>query len=258
METARACQDPMVNNVGTLAWMIKLCVQGDTLNSHLNSHPCAARSADFKCQECGLHFADVAGLKLHQKRVHQLPTLPPVKGDFRQHSVDGMPVCRFCMKDLKTWHNFCRHFAGRHCSVMWRAQQEALQDTPGQQEDVATPRQDAGPSAGFERQVSSTVDRNQPSEGTHVQEVDTPLRQIRALGKPLNQWMEIVQNTHILEQLKHRCCVCSQWIANIRSVKLHVLKVHPEIYNTAGAAALADCKKKSGASYPLANSVVHR
>ena len=79
---------------------------------------------------------------------------------------------------------------------MWRAQQEALQDTPGQQEDVSTPRQDAGPCASFDGQVSSVVDRNQPSEGTHVQEVDTPLNQIRALGKPLNQWMEIAQNTH--------------------------------------------------------------
>ena len=91
--------------------------------------------------------------------------------------------------------------------------------------------------------LRSIVDRNQPSEGTHVQEVDAPLHQIRALGKPLNQWMEIEQNTHIIEQLRHRCCICSQWIANIRSIKLHVLKVHPEIYNAAGAAALTDCKK---------------
>ena len=131
MESARASHDPMVNNVGTLAWMIKLCVQGDSLTSHLNNCPCTnpseptttsasgemgnspaplprphqgaeaggliggqleARTAEYKCQECGLHFAGVAGLKLHQKRVHQMPTLPPAKGDFREHSIDGMPV----------------------------------------------------------------------------------------------------------------------------------------------------------------------
>ena len=40
MENARASQDPMVNNVGTLAWMIKLCVQGGSLTSHLSNHPC--------------------------------------------------------------------------------------------------------------------------------------------------------------------------------------------------------------------------
>ena len=55
--------------------------------------------------------------------------------------------------------------------------------------------------------------------------------------------MSIAQHTDILEQLRHRCCICSQWVANIRSIKLHVLKVHPEFYNTAGAAALADCRK---------------
>ena len=74
--------------------------------------------------------------------LHQLPTPPPVKGDFGQHSVDGMPVRRFCKKDLKTWHNFCRHFAGRHCSVMWRAQQEALQATAEEHASIQPPRQD--------------------------------------------------------------------------------------------------------------------
>ena len=119
--------------------MVKLCVQGDSLTSRLNNCPCTnhstpaatsasgdvgnppaplprpqqgaeaggliggqleARPAEHKCQECGLHFADVSGLKLHQKRVHQMPTLPPAKGGFREHSIDGMPVCRFGRKDL--------------------------------------------------------------------------------------------------------------------------------------------------------------
>ena len=36
-----------------------------------------ARSVAFECPDCALHFADVASLKLHRKRVHQLPALPP-------------------------------------------------------------------------------------------------------------------------------------------------------------------------------------
>ena len=125
---------------------------------------------------------------------------------------------------------------------MWRAEQETLPDTPERQEHVSAPRQDAGPRAAFERRVNSAVDRRQTSEGTHVHESDTPLSQIRALCKPLSQWMDVAQHAYILEQLKHRCCICSQWVANI-SIKLHVLKVHPEMYNTAGATALADCKQ---------------
>ena len=188
-----------------------------------------------------VHFADVAGLKLHQKRVHQMPTLPPAKGDFREHSVDGMPVCRFCRKDLKTWHNFCRHFSGRHCLVMWRAQ---LCKTCQRARSVIRHR---GRLLAREpilcEPYSCAVAVHQVSDRTSAQEPNTPLSQIRALCKPLSQWMSIAQHTDILEQLRHRCCICSQWVANIRSIKLHVLKVRPDFYNTAGAAALAACRK---------------
>ena len=92
--------------------------------------------------------------------------------------------------------------------------------------------------------VHDSGDVLQGSGTEQISHQDTPLALIRALSLPVKQWMDIAQHAHILEMLKHRCCVCvSQWIANIRSVKLHVLKVHPEIYKSTGAEALADCKK---------------
>ena len=126
---------------------------------------------------------------------------------------------------------------------MWRAQQATLQDMSEGQERDAAPRQDAGAGADFVSRTHSTVAVDQVSDRTPAQESNASLSQIRALCKPLSQWMSIAQHTDILEQLRHRCCLCSQWVANIRSIKLHVLKVHSEFYNTAGAAALADCRE---------------
>ena len=202
-----------------------------------------ARSASFKCLDCALRYADVASLKLHQKRVRQLPNLPPMKGDFRQNSIDGMPVCKFCKKDLKTWHNFCRRFAGRRCSVMWRTQQEASKASAADSAQLQSSRNDANPTASSAPPLTYAVDVQQGTDQAAAYQADMPLAVIRALSLLLKQWMDIAQHTHILDQLKHRCCVCSQWIANIRSVKLHVLKVQPEIYKATGAAALAGCKK---------------
>ena len=191
-----------------------------------------ARSASFKCLDCALRYADVASLKLHQKRVHQPPNLPPIKGDSRQNSIDGMPVCKFCNRGT-IFVGVLQVGTARPCGEPSRKRRRPQQQTV---------LNDANPTASSAPPLNDAVDVQQGTDQAAACQADMPLAVIRALSLLLKQWMDIAQHTHILDQLKHRCCVCSQWIANIRSVKLHVLKVQPEIYKTTGAAALAGCK----------------
>ena len=288
LDSARSSLDPMVHHPAVLAWMTAICVQGDLLQSHLAKGPTPtlgdplsvtasgesagqpislprphqgaaegsliggqleARPAEYKCTECSLCFADLAGMKLHLKRVHQMPQLPPEAGNFREHSVDGMPVCKFCHKDLKTWRNFCRHFSGRHCSSRWQAQHAAPLGEPDAPPELRSAAEGSTISPDPESRRRCTVETGRSDDSATTGGI-TAVQLIRSLNRPLHQWLDVLQESQIMEQLRHRCCICSQWIANIRSVKLHILKVHPDIYHSSGAAALADCRKVGHVTSP--------
>ena len=82
------------------------------------------RQAVFSCPTCCLCFPDLATLKKHHAKHHASPITPPHPtanaAEIRQHSVDGMPVCKHCGKDYVTWFNLKRHIQHGHCTARWQ------------------------------------------------------------------------------------------------------------------------------------------
>ena len=81
------------------------------------------RTARFMCPTCLLWFPDLMVLKRHHRQSHDTPLPDPQSSlaadEVREHSLDGMPVCRHCHKDFVTWFNLKRHFQKGHCTARW-------------------------------------------------------------------------------------------------------------------------------------------
>ena len=48
---------------------------------------------------------------------------------FREHSAQGMPVCKHCQQDLINWYSCKHHFRYRHCPILWLLEQDRQADT---------------------------------------------------------------------------------------------------------------------------------
>ena len=70
-------------------------------------------------------------LKRHHRQSHNAPLPDPQSSleaaEVREHSLDGMPVCKHCCKDFVTWFNLKRHLQKGHCTARWTDQ---AADTP--------------------------------------------------------------------------------------------------------------------------------
>ncbi len=287
LESAELSSDPMISYPAVTSWLRTLAARTSDLVSHLSKyavpvhHPPPpgledqvedppalprphagaeaggfiggqeeARPAIYPCPDCSLHFADLAGLKAHLRKFHQLPSLPQEAGHFREHAMDGMPRCRHCLRDLKNYYNFRRHFAGRHCPVLGLQQGDRSHDTSaptGEPPQTASlpeaqyPAQEKRPvvlpvDSSTRTEVPSTTAPNATAE-------EPPVKSIARLDLRRSEWLHIFRFPHIKQQLQHRCVICSQWLANIRSIKLHVRSVHTDIYNSLGQQATVDCSK---------------
>ena len=56
-------------------------------------------------------------------------------------------------------------------------------------------------------------------------------------------WLRFASQPEAQQVLRRFCGVCGQWLANIRSAKLHYRSVHSAIYEKFNTVAAADCKR---------------
>ena len=80
------------------------------------------RTAQFMCPTCLLWY---------HRQSHNAPLPDPQSSleaaEVREHSLDGMPVCKHCCKDFVTWFGLKRHLQKGHCTARWTDQ---AADTP--------------------------------------------------------------------------------------------------------------------------------
>ena len=92
------------------------------------------RTAQFMCPTCLLWFPDLMVLKRHHRQSHNAPLPDPQSSleaaEVREHSLDGMPVCKRCCKDFVTWFNLKRHLQKGHCTARWTDQAPILSLEP--------------------------------------------------------------------------------------------------------------------------------
>ena len=163
--------------------------------------------------ECGVYFANESSMRKHRSRKHPevLPEKVPDPEIRRElHCIDGMPTCRGCGKQFHHMHTLLKHIRNKRC-----AGGNVLVESAG----------------------------NEP----------LPLCQRHEL---LQQW--IVGGTNaLLESLKsdaslkkemlEHCCLCRQWVADRRHIKLHIRQSHGVQCQEIHDKAVAGCQQLTGA-----------
>ena len=210
------------------------------------------RRAVFSCPTCCLYFPDLATLKKHHAKHHASPITPPHPtanaAEVRQHSVDGMPVCKHCGKDYVTWYNLKRHIQHGHCTTRWQtalAPQPSPASTPvevGHDPVLSPPKvpqtAEAPPVAGAP--ISA------PISGEPMQALNSPsgcsLLSDLIPASP-TQWLSFARHPEVRTTLRQFCATCGQWLVSVKSIKLHYRHVHVDIYHRFCQAAADDCKK---------------
>ena len=98
------------------------------------------------CNVCGLSFATRASLRAHVTRKHQGGGVQSaarakaaaknknLRSQYMVHSVEGLPICKHCLKEFTGWPQFAYHFANASCSVL-----HAEQGSPPQPGDDPAP-----------------------------------------------------------------------------------------------------------------------
>ena len=210
------------------------------------------RQTVFSCPTCSLGFPDLATLKKHHTKHHASPIVPPHPtanaAEVRQHSVDGMPVCRHCGKDYVTWFNLRRHIQQGHCTTRWQATmphpthhtstRTDLNHSPAQPQPEAMQTTEASPKAAA--LATAPVPGEPKQAGTNP---SSPSLDSALIPTSPTQWLSFARLPEVQAKLRQFCVTCGQWLVSVKSVKLHYRYVHADIYNRFGQAAAADCKK---------------
>ena len=210
------------------------------------------RQAVFSCPTCCLCFPDLATLKKHHAKHHASPVTPPHPtanaAEIRQHSVDGMPVCRHCGKDYITWFNLKRHIQHGHCTRRW---QTALASPQPPAPVLAEVGRNSAPSTLQVPQAAADPLAEDPPATAPVSGVPTPTADLPPGGSILSalipaspaQWLTFARHPEVQRTLRQFCATCGQWLVSVKSIKLHYQHVHTDIYHRFCQAAAADCKK---------------
>ena len=206
------------------------------------------RQAIFSCPTCCLCFPDLATLKKHHAKHHASPITPPHPtanaAEIRQHSVDGMPVCKHCGKDYITWFNLKRHIQHGHCTRRW---QTALASQQPPAPTLAVVGHNPAPSM-LEVPRAAADD---PPATAPVPGAPTPAADLPPSGSLLSelipaspaQWLHFARRPEVQTTLRQFCATCGQWLVSVKSIKLHYRHVHTDIYHRFCQAAADDCKK---------------
>ena len=210
------------------------------------------RAATFSCPTCRLCFPDLAALKKHHAKHHASPVTPPHPtadaAEIRQHSVNGMPVCKHCGKDYITWFNLKRHIQNGHCTRRWQtalapqaspAPEFASEGQSIVQSMLQVPRSDADPLEDAPPTTAPAPGAPMPAEGP------PPSGSLLSAMIPVSptKWLHFARCPEVQATLRQFCATCGQWLVSVKSIKLHYRHIHTDIYNRFCQTAAADCRK---------------
>ena len=214
-----------------------------------------AKAALFVCEHCYLAFPTLSALKRHCKEIHRLP-IPCRQGGFQRHlhGTLGLPTCKRCGKDLGTWNHLCTHIMENHCQALW-LQEHCMESAPeASDNDYADAHlrtkfvegpEGISESAVAGSQAQACVTAAVTSEDNHgtYQRVPADAAQTNASSVPGQQdeaiveilrldWLQLRQHPDLCHKLGTYCCLCNQWLADGRQMKIHLQRVHPAEWRT--------------------------
>ena len=206
----------------TLAWAPEILQQAERVQQLLQTQaessakliPVDADCEGVPCPHCGIYFLSERALATHTGHKHPevLQQAAATATTLQQGDlgIDGMPICARCGAKFHSWQTLKRHVRKGRCKAM---------QLPG------------------ETARSELVQ----------QEVVVPIsRRYQLLQSFQDGGFELVlSHEGLVDELKRHCCICRQWIGDVRHMKLHMRNSHGDLWNQHQALTLEQCGRYS-------------
>ena len=209
------------------------------------------------CPECGVYFSSTKTLRQHLALKHkQLVTINPNEArnyQSHQHSLNGMPQCKHCKKNLQTWGSLRNHvltYACRPQASLTAVHPTHTHDTPDEGKPNSAPaetlpttpqpdNQEHWEGEAHTRQDALTTPASTSTPG--------PSHDLPILRRPENKQALLIPPVVLTtlhawaKELSTYCGFCKQWIARNGSVKEHIKRMHPAIWDACLDSFDTDC-----------------
>ena len=165
-----------------------------------------AEVCEIACPECGQYFGTREGLSQHLQRKHP-DTAHRAKLDFdrEQHTMFGIPMCRFCHLRLHDWSSITKHIQDGNCS--WVKEKIAEGHSSSELLLLVQAREEQHP----------PVPPNDLLEMQSLEQVrqmlDSPVTTLQTQGPRLNC-------------LAKQCILCAQRVRHAAKIKIHWQQQH--------------------------------
>ena len=206
--------------VSTLEWALEIIQQAERVQQSLKAQaenrtrliPVDADCEGVPCPHCGMYFLSEGSLAKHvgikPPDIVQQAAVTASTLELEDLGVDGMSVCARCGAKFHSWQSLKRHVKKGRCKVM-QLQRETDRATTGQNEAIVP--------------VS---------------------RRYQLLQTFQDDGFELVLlHDGLFDELKRHCCICRQWIGDVRHMKLHMRNSYGDLWSKHQALSLEQCGK---------------
>ena len=206
----------------TLAWAPEILQQAERVQQLLQTQvesgakliPVDADCGGVPCPHCGIYFLSERALATHTGHKHPevLQQAAATATTLQQGDlgVDGMPICARCGAKFHSWQTLKRHVRKGRCKAMQQPGETARSELV--QQELAVP-------------IS---------------------RRYQLLQSFQDGGFELVlSHEGLVDELKRHCCICRQWIGDVRHMKLHMRNSHGDLWNQHQTLALEQCGRYS-------------
>ena len=209
------------------------------------------------CPECGVYFPSTKTLRQHLALKHKkLVTIDPDEAKNyqpHQHSINGVPQCKHCKKNLQTWGALRQHVLTYACRP--RVSQQATPpphtpNSPTEGEPHSAPVNTTPykcPPEAQERWEGEAHTRQEALSAPASASAPEPPQDLPVLRRPENKHALLtppvaLTTLHVwAKELNTHCGFCNQWIARNGSVKEHIKRMHPAIWDACLDSFDRDC-----------------
>ena len=195
-------------------WNQDVTANLETLHEAHSNEESDPEQDTWACPLCDSSFRTAAALKIHAQRTHGHRDAPQHLFDRAQHSLGGLPTCRYCHKQFSRWQTLAHHINHMACPVF---------ESKADPTDTLTTLESVDKQATegkVESQSFQLPSRETPDVPPLIKQ--PPVQQIARKG--LKHFIPYKQLGLYLQQ---HCAICGQWTATTKVMKLHYRNTHP-------------------------------
>ena len=165
-------------------------------HSNTDQQMSGEQALQFRCELCQDAFPTQRALRVHQWCKHRAKADSAVF-DKQRHSLEGLPICRFCHQKFSRWSGLERHIVNRRCTKI-------------PIETVA---------------ADEVIDMEKPRADPNITD-SIPVILRSCMSTMAGNPAAIHGMPEIAEHLLHHCGVCNQWLVSPGLMKQHYRYSH--------------------------------